>query len=148
MRYSLMCILLFSSVTYANDYDLINTYKELDNKINECLSYMDRDVVIDNEYLLSITDKQRKAVLLVLSQNSKRDCYMKEENNYALSVLNFAIETGNNQPLHEFIALRKMDAIDNAIIDIINELDQRSLKEIKELPQFNKPFNPFNVVNE
>lgn len=145
MRYSLICLLLFSSVTFAND-NLIETYETLNKKMDECLIESKRSITIDNKYLASLSKLEQKAALFVLAQNVKRACYLQEENDYALSVLNFAIETNNNQPLNEFIALRKYDIINDDVMSIYESLDLAELKKIQELPEFKKPFKPFLVT--
>ena len=145
MRYSLIYLLLFSSVTFAND-NLIETYETLNKKMDECLIESKRSITIDNKYLASLSKLEQKAVLFVLAQKVNRACYLQEENHYALSVLNFAIETNNNQPLDEFIALRKYDIINDEVMSVFKSLDLTELKKIQELPEFKKPFKPFLVT--
>ena len=145
MRYSVVCLLFFSSVIFAND-NLINSYETLNKKMNECQAEAKRSITIENKYLSALSRQQQKVVLFVFAQKAKRECYLIEENDYALSVLNFAIETNNNQALNEFIALRKYDAINDEVMSVFESLDLTELKKIQELPELKKPFEPFLVT--
>ena len=145
MRYSVICLLFFSSVIFAND-NLANSYETLNKKMDKCRIEAKRSITVNNKYLSSLSKQQQKVVLFVLAQKAKRECYLMEENNYALSVLNFSIETNNNQPLNEFIALRKYDTINDKTMKVFDALNSIELKKIQELPEFKTPFTPFLVT--
>lgn len=140
----LIFILMFSSFTYASKNNIKDTYNNLSNKMSECSQIAKRDVEIQNKYLSSITINEQRAILLILSLESKRNCYVKDENKYALAVLNFAIETDEKEPLNAFIALRKFDNIDESIIRVFNSLDSSKIKIIRQ--ELNMPFTAHRVT--
>ncbi|PQJ84554.1 hypothetical protein BTO22_13635 [Aliivibrio sifiae] len=136
-------LIVFSFAACAKDIGS-DEYLAYNAKISLCLSSSEREVSsFKDDYYNSLSDIQRKALLLSLSSISMNKCYSYEENSY----LKHLLLTDDNEGLNEFKRLNKPAYRTEEMIKAYNSLDQNEIKRLSNTKMFSTPFDIFSVIN-
>ena len=148
-----ICFLIFieSSLASVQDYsDKIDLKKELEinrekyeRKFELCnsLGVYAGELDIKNSWFNSLDNKDKVIVLRLLRKKTDYECFKQEENAYVLSLVDYAIYSGDKQPLEYWIDMNDASSLSEFSVDRLKNLDQTKLNDFFESQQ---PFMPFD----
>ena len=127
---------------------MLQTYDTLNTKVGQC---HDNRQVIEKQEIKSVwfnylSYKQKGPTILLLSQMTLNKCIATEEANYSRALLSYVAETGDNERLDNWLALKRIykHKDQQAILD---KLDLRQIDILSDTPPFDKPFDPLQVLD-
>lgn len=119
---------------------LVLKYQAFDKKMKTCSLLKERRIKITDKWLQSLPEQTQKIILFELYKKAQQRCVAEDELVYISAIFELAVY-GEEEPLNEYIQLRRYDLIDIEGKAILAQLEQSELKRIFELPEYQKPFN-------
>lgn len=159
-NYAYLFILLFSGMVHSEDWPYGNdylkgvmtaSYSDLENKTGQCLDMRKKKFKGEgNEFLYSLSEKEREKVLFFVYQIAMGRCVKDETLNYLNALINYSSVSGDKEQLNKWIKLHgvgnDLHKENNQIIGAIKHIPYKEIVRLSELPEFYYPFNIFDAA--
>lgn len=119
-----------------------SSYSKLNTRIAYCSSSQQPIGLIDDTWLVSLSDDEVKVALLTLKDRAMQKCLETQEKEYLYQLYLDYTHTGNKEPIEAFLALKE----NHLVAEYGHILTTEFLQQIDRLSN-TKPFTqPFDVM--
>lgn len=137
----------FPETTQSLQKELVLKYQALNERVKACSAFKKRRVMVTDKWLKNLPEQTQKIILFELYKKAQQRCAADNELAYINAIFELAVY-GENQPLNEYIQLRRYDLIDAEGKAILEQLEQSELKRISDLPEYQEPFNLLSAFDK
>lgn len=124
--------------------DLSYKYQALNVKVDACSKQRESFVLkpIKSDWFGTLTEQQKKDVILFASDYASKQCYKLEELSFSNALLRYTAETGDKELLDNWLGLNKSNKYTIEGVDSVGA--ENAIEFINQ--EFTQPFQPIELI--